>query len=70
MDEDDCCFLLLSMRELSALGLSVRTARTKTEVTRILQAYELSEEDFEKGFPYLKKVVRDLPADEGDPTTP
>ncbi|MEU0333132.1 hypothetical protein [Streptomyces sp. NPDC006193] len=68
MDEDDCGFLPLSKRELSALGLSIRTAKSKAEVTRILQGYELSEEDFEKGFPYLMKVVRDLPPDTADRT--
>ncbi|MFF6826229.1 hypothetical protein [Streptomyces longwoodensis] len=64
MDEDDCGFLLLSAREVSALGLSIGTAKNRAEVLRILQAYGLSEEDLEKSFPYLMKAVRDLPADD------
>jgi hypothetical protein len=61
MDEDDCDFLLLSMRESSALAVSIRAARSKAEAAEILEAYGVPEEDFDKGFPYLAKVVRDLP---------
>ncbi|MET7430637.1 hypothetical protein ABZT16_16845 [Streptomyces flaveolus] len=67
MDEDECGFLLLSQRECSALGLNIRTAMSKGEVTGILRAYEPeSGEDFDRGFPHLAKVVRDLP-DESPP---
>lgn len=61
MGEDDCAFLLLSHREFSALELNIQTATSKAEVKDILHAYGVSEEDFNKGFPYLVKVVRGLP---------
>lgn len=68
MDEDDCAFLLLPLREFSALRLNILTATSKAEVKDILQAYDVSEGDFNEGFPNLMKVVQDLPDER--PSTP
>lgn len=61
MDEQDCGDFLVSSRELASFEAAIKTARNKVAVARILQAHDLSEDDFTRSFPYLAKTVRDLP---------
>ncbi|WMD08984.1 hypothetical protein [Streptomyces sp. FXY-T5] len=61
MDEQDCGDFLVSSRELASFEATIKTARNKVEVARVLQAHDLSEDDFTRSFPYLAKAVRDLP---------
>ncbi|MFE9985381.1 hypothetical protein ACFYRK_00785 [Streptomyces sp. NPDC005381] len=52
---------LNSSRELSAFAWDIRTAESKPEVAEILERVDLSEEDFNEGFPDLAKMVLELP---------
>ncbi|MFF7040216.1 hypothetical protein ACIP4T_00775 [Streptomyces massasporeus] len=61
MDEQDCGDFLVSSRELASFEATIKMARSKVEVARVLQAHDLSEDDFTRSFPYLAKAVRDLP---------
>ncbi|WP_328555332.1 hypothetical protein [Streptomyces sp. NBC_00358] len=41
--------LLFSSREMSSFGLAISTSKSETEVTKVLQDYNLSEKDFPDG---------------------
>ncbi len=66
MGENDCAFLLLSSREVSALDSGIRTATSKAEAAQILRDFAVSEKDFVEGFPELAEAVEQLP-DQGVP---
>ncbi|MGW6612328.1 hypothetical protein ACWGA0_02525 [Streptomyces erythrochromogenes] len=59
-----------SLRESSALELSIKTARSKAEVLETIQTYDLSEDDFTKRFPVLAKVTQGLPDVPGEAVPP
>lgn len=60
-NEDDCSPLLLSQRECSAMALAIFSARSRAEVTDILDQHDLSDDDLLTGFADLAKVVQELP---------
>ncbi|MFC8712118.1 hypothetical protein ACFUCQ_19665 [Streptomyces sp. NPDC057197] len=53
--------MLLSQRECSAMALAIFSARSRAEVTNILDRHDLSDDDLLTGFPDLVNVVQELP---------
>ncbi|WP_418957286.1 hypothetical protein [Streptomyces tritici] len=63
MGDNDFCASLLSLRELGSVEASIRSAKSRAEVSRILDGHELTTDEFADTFPDLAKTVQELPDD-------